>query len=341
VNDLLLVAPGAEAPWTEGRKLFVRDIEREATRRGLRCAVIAANGHPNWRKLPVAVRELRSALRASPVGPIAIFPYGTFDGVRGFANRWFLRAAVGAAAGRHATTVLYSCPQHWMDRVARAGGRLCAVGHATPEGGFLCLGLDESVPRWHPHDGRRVLFLSGYQDPSRRSVHAVLEDRGLATLLDAFATLPGTELTVAIPFLRDDSARDAIASACTARGIADRVELRSEVDVDGAMREHALLAFPYERIHDAFVPTTLLEAFARGMPDVASERPMYAALLDDVGDACITHRAGDAEGLAAAIDAAFRDYAATVTAAATAPAVVHSRWNISRAFDALFPALAR
>lgn len=340
MSRLLFVAPGVEPPWTEGRKLFVRDLEREAQRRGIAVGVLGAAGVARWRQPLAAARALARELAAAPPTHAAVFPFGTFAGVRGAVNRWFVRRALQAcrAAGVPATTVLYSAPAGELARLARSGGRTCAVGHATPEGPLLCLGLDREEVPWTPPVGRDVLFLSGYQDPSPRSVRAVLDERGLRTLLDAFVALPGRRLSVAIPFLRDARALATVRDECIARGIADRVALQDEVDVDAAMRTHALLAFPYERLHDAFVPTTLLEALARGMPVVASERPMYAGLLHSVGAACTTHRAGDAPDLARAIASALSDYEATVVRAASARAAIAAEWTIARAFDALFPA---
>lgn len=339
MSRIVFVAPGAQPPWTEGRKLFVRDLEREARRRGIEAALLAAADAPRWRQPFAAVRALERALATAQPHHVAIFPYGVFDGLRGLVNRMFVRRAARACGAARVpySIVLYSCPFGTMAGVGRRGERVCAVGHDTPEGELLCLGLDREAAPWTPPPGRDVLFVSGYQDPAPASVQAVLAERGLRTLLDALRSLPGLRLTVAIPFLRDPRARARVHGECVARGVADRVDLQGEVDVDAAMRAHALLAFPYERVHDAFVPTTLLEAFSRGMPVVASERPMYAGLLRSLGTAPTTCRAGDAVDLARAISVVFADYDASVARAAGARAAIAARWTIARAFDALFP----
>jgi glycosyltransferase involved in cell wall biosynthesis len=347
VKRILFAAPGVSPPLTEGRKLFVNDLAAALRTRGHNVAVLdGAQADSGTRAIAQTLQKLRRYCESDSVDAVFIFPYGTFHGVRAWANTYFIRRsrAICAAAKIAAVPVFYSCAGMELHSVGRRFGPALAVGRQSENLRSIHLGLRSSPCLWTPSNDclRRLLFLCGYQKPSRASWRNVLLERGLLDLLRAGNALArnGIRLTVAIPFFREPSMQYRLNEAAAELCPDLAVEVRDEVDSAAVFQEHDAFVFPYRAEHAVFISTTLLEALAAGIPTVAADHAMYRSLtLGACGPRCGLHAIGDAKDLASRLLAVQRDYAAAVLRAREEAATICDEWNIERSADELLDAL--
>lgn len=350
MKSVLLVAPGVAPPLTEGRKLYVTDLAATLRSRGLQVTVLS--GSPDVSGLLAIFQvlgELRESCRLRPAfDAAAIFPWGTFLGARRWGNSWLLRRATRmcSRAGIPSLPVFYSCFGLEMDDLGRRFGPAVAMGRSGPDVRSIPLGVRRHLPPWQSRSAALddVLFLCGYQQPTRRSLHDVLETRGLIDLLRAGNALAaaGIRLSIAIPFLRHGTMRMRLLAyarrLCPSLG----VSLHGEVDAARIFQNHDAFVFPYRAEHAVFVPTSLLEALSVGIPVVAADHVMYRAMTTDAtGPRCGLYQPGNVDGLVGQILELRDHYAVSVDRAVRAAFRVHEEWTIERSADELLAAFSR
>ena len=352
MKRIVLVAPGVAPPWTEGRKNFVRDLATMLPELG--CEVEIIDGMQrrnetgaNGKLAPArAWSALRSRLDRDPMDTlVALFPYGRLSGYIGAINRLFLRTARHTCDVRRVphVSVFYSAAGVTLDALGRYAPAL-AVGREAPNVRPIHLCIPHADRTWKPSTTpKRALFLCGYQHTTRAELESVLNERGLRDLLRAGSTLVelGLRLTIAIPFLRDPRMRDRLAAEVARLCPSLEVEMDGATTPIDALCSHDLFVFPYRTEHAVFVPTSLLEAFSVGIPVVAADHPMFAALTRDAGKArCGLHTPGDADDLGRAVATVVSDFGAAVTRAARARVEIRETWTIRRSAEELLGTFA-
>lgn len=350
ISSMLLVAPGATAPFTEGRKLLVRDLCDSLTVRGLKVEVV--HGSPASFAIRMAwqaVRELRLRCDSSvPPDAVVAFPFGTFSGARAVVNSWFVRRAeeICRRRGIRFTSLFYSCAGLSLEQLGDRFGPALAVGRRGRNIIPVHLGIGRNLPSETPQRERlrRALFLCGYQQPSYVARRAVLKERGLIDVLRAGSALAeaGVSLTVAIPFLRHPRARQWLYRIANRICPGLTIEALGEVDPVALLASHDVFLFPYRSEHAVFVPTSLLEAMLIGVPVIAADHAMYRELTmsQDV-PRCGLYRPREPKELAAQLIVMSSEYAAAARRARVTAAVVRHSWNMGRCTDELLAALCR
>ncbi len=345
--ELLFVAPGARAPWTEGRKNMVRDLVDELLDRGYRVRVLTGSVNRSAAADVVLVLlQLCRSLWTDRRVHVVQFPFGRFSGIRGWVNRGSALAVrcICRVARVSLLTVVYSVDGMPVEQARRWFGPLAAVGSEVAEGYFLHLGVDpitlDNSEGSFASPGQ-LLFLCGYQDPSEAAVAGVLDERGLRHLFEACGRMSrALELTVAIPFLRDSQARSRIAAV--ASELCPNVALRLDGSMRpaDALRSHDAFVFPYLAEHEVFVSTALLEALLIGVPVVARDRRMYRSLTRAHGQArCILARDDSIEALSDAIGECLDNLPGARAKAAQQCEALRAEWSRSRMTDDLVDAL--
>lgn len=349
MKRIVLLAPGAVPPWTEGRKIFVTDLAAALRSRGV--VVHLLDGAPAASPMRMILGALHQ-LDALCVGPHAVdavltFPYGTFHGLRGMVNAWLLRRsrAICAKAGIAQIPVFYSCVGLGLDRLGRRFGPAMAVGRSGPGIDSIHLGIRHPSHTWRPLGNglQRLLFLCGYQKPTARALHDVLHERGLADFLDAGNTIASDNirLTIAVPLLRDARMRERMRAEIARRCSALDVVLQDEVDPYTLFQRHDAFVFPYRRQHSVFVPTSLLEAMSIGIPVIAADHAMYRDLtVGSAGARCGLHRVGDSVDLADTVRGMRQNYDAAVERARTVAVEIREEWTVERAVDELLAVIS-
>lgn len=344
MRRVVLLAPGAVAPWTEGRKIFVTDLATELRSRGV--SVHISDGAPAVSPahgILSALRELGTLCDGpNAVDAVVAFPYGTFHGLRGRVNTWLLRRsrAICASAGVPYIPVFYSCVGHELDQLGHRFGPALAIGRSGSGITSMHLGIRHQSRTWRPLGGglQRLLFLCGYQKPTARALRDVLQERGLADLLDAGNVMASENirLTIAVPFLRDTHMRECLRAEIARRCPALNVELQNEVDPYKLFQCHDAFAFPYRSRHSVFVPTSLLEAMSIGIPVIAADHVMYRDLtIAKTGYRCGLHRVGDPIDLARTLRTMRKGYDLAVDRARIGSGEVRKEWTIEHAADEL------
>lgn len=342
MTRIALVAPGAVPPLTEGRKRLVVDLAATLRARGIDVTII--DGMPAVSPALMIRRALADVRRLceGPARPdhLAVFPFGTFYGLRGWANAWLLHKvrSIQTRAGIVALPVFYSCTGLGLSELGRRFGPALTVGRSAPSLRLMHLGVDQPAAAWQSTMGslRRLLFLCGYQNPTQRAFHDVLHERGLADLLRAGSALAqaGIRLTVAVPFLRFARMREYLSAEIARACPTLVVDMQAEVDTCTAFTQHDAFVFPYRQAHAVFIPTSLLEALSIGIPVLAADHEMYRALtIGNEGARCSLYKVGDADDLIVNTLSLQSGYRAAVARAKSAAKEVRLDWNLDRCAD--------
>lgn len=289
-SQWLLIAPGAAPPWTEGRKILVRDLRVALSQDGSEVDLITGSApgrRPTHELRATLIGMIKSALHVNPShAQFLIFPYGRFSGLRGLANVLFIGASalILRLLRRRYLVVCYSVDIfdiRWLRALCLQ--RCVLSGQPMRDQDIFQVGLSEP-PRslsWQGQKHRVISFLCGYQSFTPASLAGVMLERGLRDLLHALALLDPTaavHLRVCIPFLRDTTAFECLRREIDAIAPGIAYSLHSNIDRDLELQSCDVLAFPYAASHTAFVPHTLIEAGFAGVPVLATDQPMYRIL---------------------------------------------------------------
>lgn len=350
---ILVVAAEINPPWSEGRKIFVRDLLDQLTSAWEVSLLSAHIGEPRTWSCPVPATQiacrnklsrllalhsgLKRRLQQSELEPpdaILHFPFGTFSGIRGIANRLSIATidAIAARAGIPCLTVLYSMTQGSLRQLSRKVSHLVAGSGRDWAGSALNMGInaDRYPPVWPGHNDKRLLFMAGYSDNKRVLLQNILHERGLMQLIKAGEGLTrlGYTLTIAIPLLRYAERCKELAKLLAKEAPSLQTRFVSAAEPASLFASHSLYLFPYATNHTRFVPTSMLEAMACGIPVIAPRLTMLEPLIGS-GDAhCLGYAPGDADALLGAVVHAAEHWPATVERARAAAEMVRRQWDI-------------
>jgi glycosyltransferase involved in cell wall biosynthesis len=165
------------------------------------------------------------------------------------------------------------------------------------------------------HDGGFALY-----------VGRLAPEKGVATLLDAWARLDGAVR------LKVVGGGPLEAAAREPRAGVEYLGHRPKAEVLALMRRASFLVFPSEW-YEAF-PVTLVEAFATGLPVVASGQGSVAEIVED-GRTGRHFRAGDAADLAAHVAWAAANPGAVAAMGRAARATFEARYTAERNYEQL------
>ena len=350
MKDIVLVAPGVHPPLTEGRKLFVLDLAETLRGRGVAVEVISGSaGAGGGRAIHQSLQRLRARCKSrSRIDAVGVFPYGRFEGFRRIANEWLIARTL-AYARRYripALPVFYSCAGLPIEEVDRKFAPALAIGISKGRIDALSLGVSREMRGWQPLRPamQRLLFLCGYQQATSDALHGVLYERGLFDLLAAGNGLAsaGMRLSIAIPFLREESMRTRLFDLAKRICPDLEIDLQDSINPSSAFTGYDAFMFPYRSDHAVFVPTSLLEAMLSGIPVIASRHEMYRSLTGTGSNVrCELHNAGDPEDLLRAVLKMHGAYESAVRRAQLNSSVVAKNWNLGLSADEFMAALRK
>lgn len=337
MKRVVFVAPGVVPPLTEGRKRLVIDLAAALRVRGIEVDVL--DGAPSSSSAYTIRRAVRAVANicagAAPPDVVAVFPFGTFRGLRAWANTWLLNRvrSICRCAEIPVLPIFYSCAGLDLEEIGRRFGPALAVGGEGPSVRMIHLGVDRPLEARQSNNSemRRILFLCGYQHPGRRAWRDVLYGRGLIDVFRAGDLLAGAgiTLTVAIPFFKHPQMRGLLQAEAVRHCPQLMIESQSEVDPIACFAAHDAFVFPYRDEHSVFIPHSLLEALSVGIPTLAADQRMYRELTAAHGvPRCNLHRVGDAGDLATNLLNMQRNYATIIARAAQASIEIRGQWNM-------------
>ncbi len=350
---LLFVAPGISPPWTEGRKKFVRELLAQLKNQNVTVDLLTSSdaktpneliAEPNHliqvkhrHKLTQLVSlhyALREYLSANKPGAVVQFPFGTFDGIRGIANRTSLQqtSRICRKANIPSLAVLYSVTSGSLNQIAHLAGSIACTQGPDWNGPIINTGINmEEIPvSWQNRGQKKLLFMAGYSENNESLLHAILYERGLIDVILCGESLAsqGLTLCIAIPLLQHPTLLEKLNLLIKTHAPSLTVEMRTFADPKEIFSECAMFIFPYRRNLTRFTPTSMLEAMAAGIPIVASRLSMYSSLIGAGDVYCNVYEATDANGLAHAITRAMTHWDATCSKAEMAQIMVRTQFDI-------------
>jgi glycosyltransferase involved in cell wall biosynthesis len=353
---LLLVAPEIAPPWTEGRKKLVYDLAEALTeivtlrlittgdkKEELKvpCPGYRMEVRSRWQKLHILHKALNDALVVWRPDAVCHFPFGSFHGLRGLANRWSIRHIDQRCEshGLRCLTILYSITKGSIQTLKkRARELVLAPGRALSELN-MAMGINLSKALCvvsNPHEKPTLLFMAGLQEPRHSILEHVLNERGLEDVVEAgpYFEAAGIRVIVAIPLLRDSKLRDELSYHFTVKSPNLDLDLRPEVSVPEIFQEVDLYLFPYRVELTQFIPTSILEAMAAGVPVVLSDLLMLSPLANG-GRTAYQFRRYDAHHLWEVVSSALADEDGRQKMALRAREFVQAKWSIDRTVQEL------
>jgi len=362
---LLIVAPGFAPPWTEGCKNFIRDLIPELQARielQILSAAVSSIPAPGSVSFPVTyaasrykstqlwvlLRALKRQLSTADRPDVVVhFPYGTFDGLRGLANTHSVIRThqLVTRAGVACITLLYSM----------TGGNLSGLLARVPTLATIAVGgwsgyavntgirISDAMPPATPRNMRELLFMAGYHENKPALLKNILHTRGLMDVIRLGESLGknGFRLTIAAPLLRHAERRAELTAILRREAPSLPVQMMGEVDVYELFRRHSLYLFPYRQNHNVFIPTSVLEAMASGIPIVISDLPMFRPLIGTENKFGLSYPVGNLEGLLRAILEAHANCEMTRERAARAARHVRRDWTVQRSAEQLLSVAGR
>ncbi|MCP4420324.1 MAG: glycosyltransferase family 4 protein [Chloroflexi bacterium] len=350
---LLLVAPGFAPPWTEGRKNFIRDLipvlRQQATLEILSAAVAPPSEMPSdftavvytqTKTKALQLFSLHKALKrrlASPDKPDIVlhFPYGTFDGLRGVANNLSVGKIhkLALKSNLPCLTILYSMTDGDLSDLQTK------VTVATSEsqswsGHVVNVGLDLQALQQRPprKNGKRLLFMAGYHENKSALLKNILYERGLIDIIHIGEQLAALDfqLSIAIPLLKYPERKSELRALLQKMAPSLPVAFFTQANVFELFSQHSLYLFPYRKNYNVFIPTSVLEAMAFGIPVIASDLPMLLPLIGDDDQFCLSYAARQPESLLEAISHVYQHTEESEARALRARQNVRLNWSVQR-----------
>ncbi len=349
---LLLIVPGFTPPWTEGRRNFVRDLI-PVLQEQVELQILGTGRGPFSRKpsfsVPVTYalmktkalelislyqslkRQLASVDRP---GVVIHFPYGTFSGMRGFMNKLSIIKIhrLVTKAGLPCLTVLYSMTRGDLSRLCAQIPTLATAEGRNWTGPVVNVGLDiqhiDPIPC--PKNNKRLIFMAGYHENKSSLLKKILYERGLIDIIHIGEQLAcrGFQLSIAIPLLRHPERRAELQRLLRKVSPSLPVTLFTEVDIYGLFAQHSLYIFPQRENYSVFIPTSVLEAMAIGIPVIIPDLPMLVSLTGKNNDFCLSYRAREPESLFQAVLHASQHWDETCKRAIQAQLHIRENWTI-------------
>jgi len=354
---LLIVAPEISPPWTEGRKKLVFDLAETLTKfctirlittgdenEQLRapCSGYRKKISSKWQKLFILHEAMNKELLDRRPDAVCHFPFGTFHGLKGLANRWSIRYVDRRCQklGLRCLTILYSITKGSIHTLKKNTRELVlAPDKNLPGLKNVVMGINTSkIPHMlsNPHKKPTLLFMAGLQETRRNMLHHVLNERGLADVIEAcpFFGKAGLRVIAAIPLLKDRTLRNELRQRFFEKCPDLDLDLRTEVTIPEIFHEVDIYIFPYRVELTQFIPTSILEAMAAGIPVVLSDLQMLSPLAND-GKTAYQYRRCDANHLWKVIQSALADDHGRREICFRAREFVETEWSIDRSVQDL------
>jgi hypothetical protein len=311
---ILFLAPGVIPPYSEGRKRFVVDLAVALRGLGHRVLLLTSGMAPEGLAeysdtlvIPASHRLTRLLAPLPALGAILCknkpdlvisFPFGTFSGIHYLPSRLFMVIADRSCRARRVPclTVLYSLdrcsrPEHLAPYVSQL------ITGQIPgwQGPSLPLGRD--FDQWSPRSElagmrRRILFLAGMWQPTRKQLDHVLQVRGLVYLLQAGERLAaaGFSLHVSVPLLSAPQCQVWLRDHPSNTWPIETLALSGESEVPAVFHEADVFVFPYAEDITQFTPTSVVEAMCTCTPVAMSDLPFLRPLAEGGGAALFAPR---------------------------------------------------
>ena len=354
MKNLLIIAPGFTAPWTEGRKNFIRDLI-PYFKQHVNLGILNAN--VGWQKIdsflgPVTnyshsaeksiqllslYFSLKRLLKSSDRPDIIVhFPYGSFGGVRGVAN--YLSIAKTHQLindyGIPCLTVLYSMAGGDLQHLCEKIPNLATVKSKDWPGHVVNVGININIENNLEivKNDKKLLFIAGYQENKASLLNSILHDRGLIDIIDIGEQLAenGFCLTISIPLLKHKKLRNELLSLLQKKAPSLPVKLEHEVNVYDSFSRNNLFIFPFRKNYNVFVSTSVLEAMSSGIPVIISNLPMFIPLIGTKNLFCGSYIAGEPSRLLEAILHACENWDETIAKSKEAKEHVAKNWSIEK-----------
>jgi len=203
----------------------------------------------------------------------------------------------------------------------------------------MVMGINTSkIPRISStsHNKPTLLFMAGLQETRRNMLHHVLNERGLVDLIEAcpFFEKAGLRVIAAIPLLKDPKLRNELRQRFLEKCPGLDLDLRTQVSIPEIFHEVDIYIFPYRVELTQFIPTSILEAMAAGIPVVLSDLQMLSSLANK-GKTAYQYRRCDANHLWEVIQSVLSDNHGRKEMCARARKFVEKEWSIDRSVQDL------
>jgi len=358
--NLLIIAPNIDPPWTEGRKKLVSDLAQHLQKHfavrmlttGIKkgeitspCLGYCVGAQWKWKQLIALCRAIDKAITEWSPDVVLHFPFGTFDGLRGIANMRSIRCIDRKCAKRklRCLTILYSITTISLKRLKHDVHEPVIASRKDWKGLTITMGVDltDSLYLSPQLSGKpTVLFMAGIQERKKRALQYVLKERGLEDIVKASPKLAmaGVRIIVAIPFLHDLKLRSQLRRYFIRNCPNIELDLRSDILVPQIFKEADLFLFPYRVELTQFVPTSILEGMAAGVPVVLSDLEMLSEFAN-YGRTAYTFRPGDYKDLGDVAVAALGNKIERRRIALAAREYALKEWSLDKTVDDLIEIL--
>ncbi len=284
-----------------------------------------------------AVCSLRRLIRRERVS--IVHTHSSVDGwVGGLAAR---AAAVPVVRSRHVSIRIrrrWNPVYRWLaDRVITSGEaiRTLVIEAGVDPGRVVAIpaGVDLAEFMGGPGDGEAMRERLGLSRPVIGSVAMFRGSKGHAYLLDAFATVHARHSAARLLLVGDGIRRPWVEGLAKARGLGEAIVFTGfRADVPDLLR--AMDCFVLASTRTEGVPQSLLQAFAAGVPVVASSIGGIPEVVKD-GETGILVPPEDAAALARAIESVLGDRSGALARARVARQMVEDSFSHSAAVSRL------
>lgn len=344
------MAPEICSPWSEGRKVFVRDLI-EFLRTSHQITVLTTVPAGESTNFPVPheihkcrwkpglliriIKELPSMIADYQPDVVCHFPYATFRHYYGFVNKPYMVKIDRICREKEVPciSIMYSIDAYVTPQELELKVSCLAMGTRDNwQGNTIDPGLRFSHwPAIKPKENEipTILFMAGMWQTSKRRVDFVLDTRGLGILLQAGEYLKGTrvKLIIAAPLFSDKLCRNYLLNSSLNTWCIDDISLESTVKIPDIYTRADLFVFPYTKNDQHFIPTSVVEAMSSGTPVLISDLPLFNGLVRE-GETGSVFETGNPVSLANTIRNALSDREKLSDMGEAAMHYAHKRWSI-------------